>query len=171
VASTDELVFRTWRSTDVESLVKYANNKNVWMNLKDRFPHPYTADDAEDWIGMNHVLVGPPVNFAIELKGEAIGGVGLELLEDVLEQTANIGYWLGEPFWGRGIATAAVQFATDYGFETFPLNRLQAGVFDWNPASARVLEKAGYQPEGRLRRAIVKDGRIGDLLLFGRVRR
>jgi ribosomal-protein-alanine N-acetyltransferase len=170
VANTSELVFRTWRSRDVESLVHYANNKNIWMNLKDRFPHPYTASDAEDWIGMNHVLVGPPVNFAIELQGEAIGGVGLELLEDVLEQTANVGYWLAEPFWGRGIATAALEFITGYAFETFPLNRLQAGVFDWNPASARVLEKVGYVAEGRLRRAVVKDGRTGDLLLFGRTR-
>jgi ribosomal-protein-alanine N-acetyltransferase len=140
------------------------------MNLQDRFPHPYTTSDAEDWVGMNHVLVGPPVNFAIALEEEAIGGVGIELLDDVHHRTANIGYWLAEPFWGRGIATAALNFMTDYAFETFPIDRLQAGVFGWNPASARVLEKAGYVQEGRLRMAVVKEDRVGDLLLFGRLR-
>ena len=165
-----DLVFRTWRSSDVEALVKYANNKSIWMNLRDSFPHPYTEADAEDWIGMNHVLVGPPVNFAIEVGGEAIGGVGLELLDDVLEDTANVGCWVAQPFWGRGIATAALEFITDYAFTNLPLERLQVGVFGWNQAAGRVLEKAGYLFEGCLRRAIVKDGRVGDLRFFGRIR-
>jgi RimJ/RimL family protein N-acetyltransferase len=165
-----DLVFRTWRARDVDSLVEHANNRQIWLNLKDRFPHPYTRQDAEAWIGMNHLLLGPPVNFAIVVDGKAAGGVGVELLEDVLARTASVGYWVAESLWGRGIATAAVEFITSYAFSGLPVDRLQAGVFDWNPASARVLEKAGFQQEGRLRRAVVKEGRVGDLLLYGKLR-
>lgn len=164
------LVFRTWRARDLDSLVKHANNRNVWMNLKDRFPHPYTRRHGEDWIGMNQAQFGPPTNFAIELEGEAVGGVGLERLADVFSVTASIGYWLGEPFWGRGIGTAAVRFITDYAFTTFAVGRVEASVFDWNPASARVLEKAGFALEGRLRQAVTKAGRTGDLLIYARLR-
>jgi RimJ/RimL family protein N-acetyltransferase len=165
-----DLVFRTWRSTDVDSLVEHANNRNIWLNLKDRFPHPYTREDAEDWVGMNHLLIGPPVNFALEVGGTAVGGIGIDLLDDVFERTAGVGYWVAQPFWGRGIATAALEFITHYAFSSLPVDRLQAGVFEWNPASARVLEKAGFVQEGRLRRAVIKDGRVGDLLLYGRLR-
>ena len=169
MAPPSDLTFRTWRTRDVDALVERANNRNVWLNLKDRFPHPYTRADAESWIGMNHLVLGPPVNFAIDSGGEAIGGVGVEPLDDVFHRTANIGYWVAEAFWGRGIATAAVEFISDYALRTFPIHRLQASVFDWNPASARVLEKAGYTLEGRQRRTVVKDGREGDLLLYARL--
>jgi ribosomal-protein-alanine N-acetyltransferase len=165
-----ELVFRTWRARDVDALVEYANNRNVWINLKDRFPFPYTREDAEAWVGMNHLLIGPPVNFAIDVGGKACGGVGLDLLEDVLQRTASVGYWVAEPLWNQGIATRAVEFICNYAFSALPVDRLQAGVFDWNPASARVLEKSGFVQEGRLRRAVVKEGRVGDLLLYGRLR-
>jgi RimJ/RimL family protein N-acetyltransferase len=166
------VTFRTWRTGDVDALVRHANNRNVWRNLKDRFPHPYTRAHAEDWIGMNHMLLGPPVNFAIaiDVDDEAVGGVGVELLEDVQQRTANVGYWVAEPFWGRGIATRAVEFIVDYAFRTFPLDRLQASVFGWNPASARVLEKCGFALEGRLRRTVVKDDQVTDLLVYGRLR-
>ena len=83
---------------------------------------------------------------------------------------AEIGYWVGEPFWGKGIATAAAIRATEYGFATLGLVRIQAMVFEWNTASARVLEKAGYVLEGRMRRSIIKDGRIADSLLYARIR-
>jgi ribosomal-protein-alanine N-acetyltransferase len=169
MAPPDDLTFRTWRTRDVEALVEHANNRNVWLNLKDRFPHPYTREDAESWIGMNHLVLGPPVNFAIDVGGQAIGGVGVEPLEDVFHRSANLGYWVAEPFWGRGIATAAVQFICEYAWRTFPVDRLQAAVFEWNPASVRVLEKAGFTAEGRQRRAVSKDGRVGDLLLFARL--
>lgn len=165
-----EIVFRSWRSTDVEALVRHANNRNVWINLRDRFPHPYTEADAEEWIGMNHLLIGPATNFAIALDDQVIGGVGCERLDDVSINTAEIGYWVGEPFWGRGIATAAVTFISAYAFDTFPeLRRLQAGVFDWNQPSARVLEKNGYRLEGRLAAAVTKDDRHGDLLMYARL--
>jgi ribosomal-protein-alanine N-acetyltransferase len=165
-----DLLFRTWRARDLDALVEYANNRKVWMNLKDRFPFPYTENDAEEWIGMNHLLIGPPVNFAIVVGGKASGGVGLDLLEDIHQRTASIGYWVAEPLWNQGIATEAVGFICSYAFSALPVDRLQAGVFEWNPASARVLEKSGFVQEGRLRRAVVKDGQVGDLLLYGLLR-
>ena len=164
------LVFRNWRSRDVEALCRHANNKNIWLNLLDRFPHPYTRRDAERWIDLNNATLSPPVNFAIELDGEAVGGVGIDRRQDVHRGTAEIGYWVGEPFWGRGIGTAAARFIADYAFRAYPLVRLEARVFEWNSASARVLERAHFQLEARLRQAVTKDGRVGDALLYARCR-
>lgn len=162
------LRLRPWRESDRGSLVRYANNREIWLNLKDRFPHPYTEADADRWLSREPATAA--VNFAIELDGEAIGGVGLEFLTDVHRLTADIGYWLGEPFWGRGTATKAVKAATAYAFATFDLRRIQATAYEWNPASMRVLEKADYRREARLRSSIVKDGRIGDSMLYARLR-
>ena len=155
------LVFRNWRARDVAALCRHANNRNIWLNLLDRFPHPYTRRDAERWIDLNNATLSPPVNFAIELDGEAIGGVGMDRRQDVHRGTAEIGYWVAEPFWNRGIGTAAARFIADYAFRAYPLLRLEARVFEWNVASARVLERAHFQLEGRLRQAITKDGRRG----------
>jgi ribosomal-protein-alanine N-acetyltransferase len=169
-AAAPSLTFRTWRARDVEPLSRYANNRNIWINLLDRFPHPYTRKDAERWINLNHATLSAPINFAIELDGEAIGGVGLDRRLDVRSGTADIGYWVAEPFWNRGIATEAARFITGYAFHTFPLVRLEASVFEWNVASGRVLEKAGFHFEARLRKAFTKDGRQGDLLVYARLR-
>ena len=160
---------RPWRVGDEASLVHYADNRNVWRNLKDRFPSPYTAADADAWIKRASEQA-PATSFAIVVEGAAVGGIGIELGTDVFRRSAEIGYWLGEPFWGRGIATEALRAMTEYAFERFDICRLEAGVFDWNPASARVLEKAGYTLEGRARRGVVKDGRTGDRLLYALVR-
>jgi RimJ/RimL family protein N-acetyltransferase len=169
--TTPGLVFRPWRARDLDALVRHADNRRVWQMMTDRFPHPYTARHAELWIGIHMANLGPIINFAIELDGEAIGGVGVERKTDVYENTLQVGYWVGEPFWGRGVATAAATFIGDYAFEAFPaVQRLEAGVFDWNAASARVLEKAGFTFEGRLRRAVTKEGRVGDLLMYARLR-
>jgi ribosomal-protein-alanine N-acetyltransferase len=164
------LTLRRWRAADLEPLVRYANNWNVWINLKDRFPHPYTEADGRAWIAHCEARTGQPTNFAIDWQGESIGGVGLDPHDDVHRVMASVGYWLGEPFWGRGFATEALRALTTHAFATFDLQRLQAAVFDWNTASARVLEKAGYALEGRMRRSIIKDGRVADTLLYARLR-
>jgi ribosomal-protein-alanine N-acetyltransferase len=168
--AVDGLTLRRWRAADLAALVRYANNWNVWINLKDRFPYPYTDADARAWIAHCDTRTGEATNVAIDWQGEAIGGLGLDPHLDVHRLMATVGYWLGEPFWGRGFATHALRAFSAYAFSTFDLHRLQATVFDWNVASARVLEKAGYTLEGRLRHSIIKDGRIADTLLYARLR-
>ena len=170
MSGEEQIILRAWRRSDISALIQYANNRKIWLNLRNVFPHPYTRAEADEWIALCESNQGPPTHFAIELQGEAIGGIGCRLLDDVNCKTAEIGYWLGEPFWGRGIATAALKQTTEYTFEIFAVERLQATVFEWNPASARVLEKTGYKLEGRLRRSIFKDGRLADSLLYARIR-
>jgi RimJ/RimL family protein N-acetyltransferase len=158
-------LIRPWRPGDEESLVAHANNHNVWRNMRDRFPHPYTTDDAREWIRR----IGeesPLTNFAIVVDGEAAGGIGLVLNGDIHRCSAEIGYWLGETFWGRGVMTEAVRALTQWAFDNFNLSRIYAGVLEWNPASMRVLEKAGYQFEGRLRKAVVKQNRVMDEFIY-----
>ena len=116
VTAQAKITLRRWRDGDLDSLVRYANNRAVWLNLRDRFPYPYTRGDAEGWIALCKSEQEPALQFAIELDGEAIGGVGLENLDDVYRMTADIGYWVAEPFWGRGIATTAVIETTAYAF-------------------------------------------------------
>lgn len=164
------LILRPWRFSDADALVRHTNNRKIWLNLRDRFPHPYTEADAREWLALRAADTGSPTNFAIEFEGEAIGAIGLEFFADVHRMTAEIGYWLGEPMWNRGFATIAVKAVTRYAFETFELQRLQAAIFEWNAASARVLEKAGYEFEGRMRNYVVKDNRIGDALLYAKLR-
>ena len=161
---------RPWQLSDKPALLRYADNRNVWINHTDIFPHPYTADDADRWLWRCGSEQKPQTNFAIDLAGEAIGGTGIELKKDVYRKSASIGYWVGEPFWGRGFATRALCLMTDYAFANFDINRLQAGVFEWNPASMRVLEKAGYKFEARMRQHIFKDGRFADELIYARLR-
>jgi RimJ/RimL family protein N-acetyltransferase len=164
------VVLRPWKPADKDALVRYANNPHIWMNLRDRFPHPYTEADADVWLARSAARQEKPNTFAIDVQGEAVGGIGLDVLRDVHRIAAEIGFWVAEPFWGKGIATAAVEQLTQYAFANFPVERLQAMVFEWNPASARVLEKAGFTLEGRLRRHVIKAGRIGDSLLYARIR-
>ncbi|MGH7806164.1 MAG: GNAT family N-acetyltransferase [Candidatus Binatia bacterium] len=164
-----DFAIREYEPTDAAALVKYADNRRIWLNLRDRFPHPYTAVSAQRWLDQV-ALEQPTVSFAIATPKELIGGIGLVLGTDVFRDTAEIGYWLAEPFWNRGIATRAVGAFTAWAFEHHSLRRVFAGVFETNLASARVLEKCGYVREGRLRKSILKDGRVLDELLYAVVR-
>ncbi len=160
---------RSYRAGDKAALVAHADNKNVSRNLRDRFPHPYTPQAADGWL--RHVAAErPETSFAIASPKELVGGIGIELGEDVHHRSGEIGFWLGEPFWGRGIVTRALRAFTPWAFERYDLLRIWAGVFDSNPASARVLEKAGYTLEGRHRAAVMKDGRALDELIYARLR-
>lgn len=152
---------RSWKTGDVSSLVVHANNRNVWINLRDRFPHPYTKHDGQTFIkharGMN-----PETFFAIAVDGAAVGGIGFVPQQDVERVSAEIGYWIGEPFWGRGIITDALIAVTRHAIDVHGLTRVFALPFAHNAASCRVLEKAGYVLEARLRRSAVKEGAIID---------
>ena len=164
------IVLRAPRRDDVARMAALANNRKVWMNLLDVFPHPYGTDDARAFCDLLAELPGPPTHFAIAVDDVFVGMAGFDALPDVHRTAANIGYWLGEPYWGRGIATATVRALSVYAFATFSLERLQAEVFAWNPASARVLEKSGFTLEGRARRSVLKAGQITDGLLYARLR-
>ena len=160
---------RRWRPGDAVSLARHADNRNIWRNVRDHFPYPYTLADAETWIE-RAAAERPPTQLAIEVDGEAAGGIGIFVQRDVERRSAEIGYWLGEAHWGKGVMTEAVRGYTALAFEAFDLLRIYGVVFEWNPASCRVLEKAGYQLEGRLRRAVVKDGTVLDQFLYAAVR-
>ena len=161
-------VIREWRRGDEESLVRHANNPNVARNLRDRFPHPYTLEDAKTW--MAHAVAEDPVtNFAIAVSGEAVGGIGFERQQDISCRSLELGYWLGEAYWGRGIVTEAVRALSQHMFAHFDVCRIYATVFEENPASVRVLEKAEFTCEGRLRKAATKGGHTFDLLLYALV--
>ena len=162
-------VVRDWRASDAEALARHANSRAVWRNLRDAFPHPYSVADAELFLGVVRGLE-PCTFFAVEVDGEAAGGIGYTLHSDVERLSAEIGYWLGEAYWGRGIATEAVRAVTAHAFREHGLRRLFAVPFAWNGASARVLEKAGYTLEGRMRQSAVKDGEVVDQLLYAAVR-
>lgn len=158
-------VLRPWDLGDAPSLVRHADSYRVWRGVRDRFPHPYTRAEADDWIAFAR-RQEPQTQFAIEVLGEAVGGIGLQLRSDIERCSAEVGYWLGESAWGRGVATVAVRAITRYGFEELGLTRVFAVPFTHNPASTRVLEKAGYVREGVMRRSAIKEGVVHDQVLY-----
>ena len=160
---------RPWRLDDAPTVARYANNRSVSRNLQDAFPFPYSEQDAIEWL-QSHLGESPVRNFAIEVDGGAVGSIGLRLLSDIYRRAAVMGYWIGEPYWGRGIATEAARAMVAYAFATFDLARIEAEVFSRNTASARVLEKAGFSLEGRLRDRITKGGETMDALLYAILR-
>ena len=155
-----------WRDGDRERMVALADEHDVWAQLRDRFPHPYTPEDAEGWVALQSGQ-HPPTQFAVCDEAGPIGAIGLETREADYRHSAELGYWLGKPFWGRGIMTGAVRLLVVYGFEGLGLLRIDAHVKSGNPASARVLEKAGFRREGVLRKAALKEGELVDHILFG----
>ena len=161
-------VVRPWADGDVDSLVEHANNINVAKNLRDRFPHPYTKQNARDFLKFAAGREDQS-NLAIEVQDVAVGAIGYVPGNDVERFSAEIGYWLGESLWGRGIVTEALMLVTNHAFTHLNLLRLFALPFADNLASARVLEKAGYVLEGRLRASSVKYGQARDQLLYARV--
>ena len=156
---------RPWASTDAAVLHRHANNRNVSIHLRDRFPFPYELEHARAFLAWLAQQPSPTV-WAIEVDGEAGGGIGLELHSDVERVSAEIGYWLGESLWGRGIATEALTAVTKEAFARYDITRLYAVPFADHPASIRVLEKAGYVREGRMRQSAIKAGRIRDQFLY-----
>jgi [ribosomal protein S5]-alanine N-acetyltransferase len=152
---------RRWKHGDEAALVKYANNYNVWRNVRDSFPHPYTWEAAQEWVRICQQEEMATV-FAIEIDNEAVGAVGIIPQRDIYRKNAEIGYWLGEPFWGQGIMPAAVKEMCHYAFQNFDLQRLYAGVFEYNTASMRVLEKAGFERSAILKKWLFKEGKYWD---------
>jgi len=162
-------IIRSFAAADAVAVQRYADNRNIWINLRDIFPHPYTLENANAF--MKFVAQEKlETTFAIATASEAIGCIGLRLGQDIHRKTAELGYWLGEPFWGRGIMSEAVKEFTRQAFEVFDLQRIYAEPFENNRASGRVLDKAGYICEGRLTASVFKGGKVQNSLLYAKTR-
>ncbi|MFT6983909.1 MAG: RimJ/RimL family protein N-acetyltransferase [Crocinitomicaceae bacterium] len=160
---------RHFRLEDKERLIELGNNSNISDNLTDGFPHPYTDEAAIKFI--NETLQDDPIGrFAIEENGIYVGNIGLHPSKDIYRFNAEIGYFVGEPYWNRGIATKAIKIIARYGFEKMNLKRIYAGVFDYNPSSAHVLEKCGFQYEGLFKKALFKNGEFHDEIRYALVK-
>ena len=160
---------RSFREADAAELALHANNRKVWLQLRDQFPHPYTIDDARNFISLARGG-RPETMFTITVSDVAVGGIGAKLRDDVERCSAEVGYWLGEPYWGRGIMTRSLAAFTRFAFTAYDLERLYAVPYASNTASCRVLQKAGYRLEGRMRRSAIKDGKVQDQFLYAILR-
>lgn len=161
-------LLRRWRADDLDSLVANASHADVSHGLRDRFPYPYTGDDGRVWLA--RAVLESDRAWAIEIDGAAVGGVSLHPCVDVHRHAAELGYWLGRRYWGRGIMTTVLATFSDRAISGFRLHRLFATVYANNPASMRVLEKAGFEREGVRTSAVVKRGELLDLHVYARVR-
>lgn len=164
-------LLRPWRETDAVSLTRYADNLKIAVNLRDAFPYPYTPADAEAYVrGCMEREGERQLCRAIVINGEAAGSIGVFLGNDVYRKSAELGYWLGEPFWGRGIMTAAVEQICLDAFRRFDIVRMYAEPYAQNMGSRRVLEKTGFTLEGTLRRRVYKCGEFWDSCLYALMR-
>jgi ribosomal-protein-alanine N-acetyltransferase len=160
-----ECAVRSYRFDDAESLALNANNRAISKNMRDGFPYPYSLENGRTFIEHSLALT-PETNFAICVDDKAVGGIGFVLHSDIERISAEIGYWLGESYWGRGIVSEALKAVTEYAIQTHNLRRVFAVPFAHNRGSARVLEKAGFTLEGRMRSSAIKDGEVLDQLLY-----
>lgn len=159
------LKLRSWQITDLDNLVKYANNWNIAKYLTDKFPFPYTESDGRSFIdyannGDRHQI------FAIEVNNEAVGGIGIHLQDDVFRKNAEIGYWLAELFWNKGIMSKAISKTVQFAFDNFDIERIYARPFGTNIASQKCLEKCGFTLEAKLDKTLFKDGRYLDEMIY-----
>lgn len=162
---TDQFSLRSWQPDDAPSLIKHANNPKIAVNLRDGFPYPYTLPDARKWlkqVGENT----SDIILAIEVNGEAAGGIGLHGLKDVYRYNGEIGYWLSEQHWGKGIMSSAVGLMVEHAFLKTHWLRLFACIYEHNLSSMRVLEKNGFKLEAIHRRTVMKEGKMMDEYLY-----
>lgn len=161
VLMNEKVLIRQWTKEDAASLTAIANNKKVWLNLRDAFPHPYTLSDAFAWI--EHTSKAKPTeNFAIEYNGHIAGSIGVVPRPDVYKKSIEIGYFIGEKYWGKGIATKAVNLMIDYIKLNFSVVRIYAEVFEHNKPSMKVLENNGFHLESIRKKAVIKNNVILD---------
>lgn len=165
----EDIILRSLKMEDAKQLAALANNKNIWDNVRDYMPYPYTEKNGEDFISRVHEEE-QALTFGINYKEKLAGVVGLTAQEDIYRKTAELGYWIGEPFWGKGIATQAIKMITNYGFSQMGYVRIFAAVFEYNVGSMKVLEKNGYQKEGVFQKALIKNEQIWDEHRFAKLK-
>lgn len=162
----DAIKLRPWQYSDSEDLVQNANDMEVARYLTNKFPHPYTLEHAGQFIQFANS--GTPIHmFAITLNNKAIGGIGIHPQNDVMEKNAEIGFWLGRAYWGKGIMTVVVPQMLVFAFDNYPITRVYARVFGNNIASQRVIEKTGFTKEAILHKTIYKNGEFLDEHIYG----
>ncbi len=160
-----EFKLRPWHIDDLENLVKYANNFNISKNLTDAFPFPYTEEKGKWFIEM--ASSGNPIHiFAIDINGEAVGGIGIHPQSDVMRKNAELGYWIAEPFWGKGIMSKAIPQMVEFGFRTYDISRIYARPYGHNIASQKILEKNGFVLEAHIKNNLYKNGEFVDELIY-----
>ena len=169
IARDGDVAIRDFNKSDAPLLARYANNKKVSVNLRDGFPNPYTLNDAHAFIQRVYEQ-NPQTFFAIEYKGDYVGNISLSPATDVYRNNAEIGYFIGEPFWNKGIATKAVKLITDWGFKNLNIVRIYTGIFAFNKPSQRVLEKCGFEKEAVFKKAITKNGKIYDEIRYAKIK-
>lgn len=159
------ITLKPWQADQLNTLTTLFNNSYIWNNLRDYIPHPYATDDAKKFID-DQQNIFPVQNFAILNEDELVGGIGIELQGDIYKMNVELGYWVGQPFWGNNIASIAVELMTQYVFDTFAVNRIVAEVFDYNKGSMRVLEKNGYYLECVRRKGVLKNDVLLDSFVW-----
>jgi ribosomal-protein-alanine N-acetyltransferase len=164
--SFEGIVLRPWSISDVTELSLIADNKKIADNLRDGFPFPYSLKDAENWLNLILPENNPPRFFAITVDKKLYGSIGIVSKSDIYRKNFEIGYFLSEEFWGKGIATKAIKAATSYAFKDFDIVRVYAEPFADNPGSRRALEKAGFTLEAILKRNVIKNGVIKDSCIY-----
>ena len=157
-------ILREWLLSDAASLAENANNINIWNNLRDSFPHPYSEENGKEFIKMALSQPKPATLLAIVVDGKAVGSIGIFLHTDVERISAELGYFIGENYWNKGIMTEAIKEMVAYAFTNFPqLRKIYATPFDFNIASQKVLQKARFEREAILKQAAIKNNKIIDL--------
>ncbi len=162
----DEIVLRPWSEDDASQLAVIANNKKISDNLRDGFPFPYSLQDAINWLKIVVPANYPPLYFAVTLNEKLVGSIGLVSKTDIYRKNFEVGYYIAEDYWGRGIATKAIKAVTSYAFKDFDIIRVYAEPFSDNTGSRRALEKAGFSHEATFRRNVIKNGAIKDSSIY-----
>jgi RimJ/RimL family protein N-acetyltransferase len=163
---SEDIILRPWSLNDASQIVPIANNRNIADNLRDGFPYPYSIDNARSWLNMVIPDNDPTRFFAITADERIIGSIGLVSKSDIYRKNMEMGYFLGEEFWGKGIATIAIKAITSYAFSDFDIIRVYAEPFSDNQGSRRALEKAGFKLEATLRSNVIKNGIIKDSCIY-----
>lgn len=164
-SSDQQYWLRSWKKSDIDNLTRHANNKNIADNLTDMFPNPYTRENGEKFI-QTIMEIDPPRILCISENDQAIGAIGIHPQADIWCKNMEMGYWLAEEFWGKGIITQAVKNMVSYGFQTFDVERIFARPFGRNEGSIKVLEKVGFELEAHLKNTIFKNGKFEDELIY-----
>lgn len=160
-----QITLRPWHLDDLDHLVAIANNKNIAKYMADVFPHPYTIENGKTFIGFAASNHNSKI-FAITVEGKPVGSIGLHLQTDILRKNAEIGYWLSETYWGKGLIKNAIEQIVDYGFKNLDIVRIFARIYGNNTPSQRVIEKAGFKLEGRFEKTIFKNNEFLDELIY-----